>query len=335
MSFSAFLLRCLAVSLGITALGCASLRSGPARRYPSQAPASTQPPASAPAPAPAPARPAPVERSPEEPSFPIREELDVIYGQGAGEDLHLDLYTPKGPRSPIPTMVLLHGGGWCTGSKNEMRPAARAFAEKGFVTVAVEYRLAPRHRFPAQLHDVKCAVRWLRANADRYQIDPERIGVLGGSAGGHLALLLGLTEPTDGLEGEGGCPEQSSRVQVVINLMGPVDLSRPGWPDATERMIADLVGGSREKTLAAYRSASPFTYIHRGAPPVLTIHGTKDELVPFDQAKLLHASLRAAGVTTWLEPMRDKGHGGDWTSDDMKRCVGVVQEFLARNLIAR
>lgn len=325
------MLRCLAVAFGVTALGCASLRNGPARRYPAN-----QPKATPPAPAPVPPRPAPAAPPPTQPqSYPVREELDVVYGQGGSEELHLDLYRPQGLRGPLPTMILLHGGGWCTGSKNEMRPAARAFAEKGYVTAAVGYRLAPRYHFPAQLHDVKCAVRWLRANADRYQVDSQRIGVLGGSAGGHLALLLGLTEPKDGLEGEGGWREQSSKVQAVINLMGPVDLSRPGWPEATEHMIADFVGGSRAKAFEAYRSASPFTYIHRGAPPILTIHGTKDGLVPFDQAQLLHSSLRTAGVTTWLEPMKDKGHGGDWNSDDLKRCVGVVEDFLAQNLTAR
>ena len=332
MSVSALPRCCLALILGVAVFGCASLRNGPAKRYTPPTPVPAPTPAPAP---PAPTPPAPAEHSPEPQSLPVREELDVVYCRGGSEDLHLDLYVPKSLRGPLPTMVLLHGGGWCSGSKNDMRPAARAFAEKGYATVAVEYRLTPQHRFPAQLHDVKCAVRWLRANAARCQVDPERIGVMGGSAGGHLALLLALTEPKDGLEGDGGCPEQSSKVQAVINLMGPVDLSRPGWPDVTERMIADLVGGNRERTLAACRSASPFSYIHRGAPPVLTIHGTKDEIVPYDQARLLHESLRAAGVTTWLEPLKDKGHGGDWTPDDMKRCVGVVQEFLARNLLPR
>ncbi len=329
MSFSAILLRCLILTVGAAAFGCASLRNGPARRYPSTASAPSRPAPSRPAPPP----PAPTETPPETPpSHPVREDLDIVYGQGGGEDLHLDMYAPKDLPGPLPAMVLLHGGGWCMGSKNEMRPVARSFAERGYVAVPVQYRLAPRHRFPAQLHDAKAAVRWLRANADRYRVDPERIGALGGSAGGHLALLLGLTEPKDGLEGEGGHPEQSSKVQVVINMMGPTDLSRPGWPEMTDKMIADLLGGSREQEPAVYRSASPASYVHRGAPPVLTLHGTKDPIVPYEQAQLLHASLRRAGAITWLEPMKDKGHGGDLTPDDMRRCVGVIDEFLARYL---
>ncbi|HEY7424472.1 MAG TPA: alpha/beta hydrolase [Gemmataceae bacterium] len=331
MSFSTLLLRCLALVAGLAAFGCASLRNGPARRYPSTPPT----PALATAPAPAPARPAPAERPPETPSQPIREELDIVYGQGGDEDLHLDLYVPENGRGPLPAIVLLHGGGWCTGTKNDMRPAARAFAEHGYVAVTVQYRLAPQHRFPAQLHDAKCAVRWLRANVDRYQVDPERIGVLGGSAGGHLALLVGLTEPKDGLEGEGGHPEQSSKVQAVINMMGPTDLNRSGWPEMTEKMIAGLLGGSRDQEPTAYRCASPASYVRRGAPPVLTLHGTKDSIVPYEQAQLLHASLRAAGATTWLEPMKDKGHGGDLTPDDMRRYVGVINEFLTRYLKPR
>jgi acetyl esterase/lipase len=221
------------------------------------------------------------------------------------------------------------------GSKNDMRPAARAFAERGYVTVTVQYRLAPQHHFPAQLHDAKCAVRWLRANADRYQVDPERIGVLGGSAGGHLALLVGLTEPRDGLEGEGGHPEQSSKVQAIINMMGPTDLSRPGWPEITEKMIVELLGSSRDQAPSAYRSASPASYVRRGAPPVLTLHGTKDPIIPYEQAQLLHASLRSAGAVTWLEPMRDKGHGGDLTPDDVRHYIGVIDEFLTRYLKPR
>ena len=143
------------------------------------------------------------------------------------------------------------------------------------------------------------------------------LGRLGFSAGAHLALLLGLTEPKDGFEGDGGHPEQSSKVQAVVNMMGPTDLSRSAWPSQTDRLITDLLGGSREQIPSVYWAASPLAYVHRGGPPVLTMHGTKDPIVPFEQAQLLHASLRRAHATSRLEPVKDKGHGEDWSREEL------------------
>jgi acetyl esterase/lipase len=265
----------------------------------------------------------------------VREQLDIVYGKGGGEDLKLDLYAPRKLAVPAPAVVVLHGGGWTVGSKNDIRPMARAFAEQGYVAVTVAYRLAPQHRFPAQIEDAKCAIRWLRANAGRYRVDPERIGVVGFSAGAHLALLLGLTGPRDGLEGNGGHAEQSSRVQAVVNCMGPTDLARPGWPAASDKMIFALVGGSREDFPAVYRAASPLTYVRPGAPPVLTIHGTTDALVPYEQATLLHEALNAAGVLSYLETMQNRGHGDDWAREEMQRIAGFILEFLDRHLMQR
>jgi acetyl esterase/lipase len=319
LSSFAPLLRPLALLAGAAALGCAAARPGAAGS------SSAAPPAPAPTPAPVTAL-APVG---------VREHLDLVYGTGGGEELKLDLYAPRELPSPVPGMVVLHGGGWAVGSKNDFRPLARAFAERGYVAVTVAYRLAPQHKFPAQVEDAKCAVRWLRANARRYRVDPERIGVVGVSAGAHLALLLGLTDARDGLEGSGGHPEQSSRVQAVINCMGPTDLTRPGWPAVSDRMIVALVGGTREQLPAVYRAASPLTYVRPGAPPVLTIHGTSDSLVPYEQAMLLHAALGEAGVPSYLETMRDRGHADDWTGEEMLRIAGVILDFADRHLMQR
>ncbi len=328
-SFSplACLLRTLTLIAGAATLGCASSQPRPAAPGPTHGPT----PASAPAAAPA----APAAPAPAKPTAGIREELDVVYGTGGGQELKLDLYAPKGLRAATPAVLVLHGGGWAFGSKNDFRPLAHAFAERGYVAVTASYRFAPLHRFPAQIEDAKCAVRFLRASASRYRIDPERIGVVGVSAGAHLALLLGLTEPRDGLEGHGGHEGQSSRVQAVVNCMGPTDLGRPGWPDTSDRMIFALMGGSREQIPAAYRSASPMTYIHPGAPPVLTIHGTSDALVPYEQATLLHDALRQAGVPSFLETVRDRGHADDWTPQDLQRVAAVILDFADRHLAAR
>ena len=265
----------------------------------------------------------------------MREELDVVYGHAGGEDLQLDLYAPKDSAGPLPAVVILHGGGWAKGSHELFRPLAGALAAHGYVAASVGYRLAPRHKFPAQIQDVKCSVRWLRANADRYQIDSERIAALGFSAGAHLALLLGLTEASDGLEGGGGNAEQSSRVQAVVNISGPTDLTRPEWPDATKAIMFDLMGGSREQLPGVYRMASPLAYVHRGAPPVLTIHGTSDPVVPYEQARLLHTALRRARVSSRLELLHGKGHGDDWSSDNQSRNAALIREFLDTNLRQR
>jgi acetyl esterase/lipase len=231
--------------------------------------------------------------------------------------------------------VILHGGGWTKGCKEDLRFVARGFSERGYVAMTVSYRLAPQHKFPAPLNDAKCAVRWLRAHAAGYRVDPDRVGVMGFSAGAHLALLMGVTEPTDGLEGDGGYPEQSSRVQAVVNLMGPTDLHRGGWPAVTDQLLADLLGGGRDQIPAAYWAASPVAYVHRGAAPVLTFHGTNDPLVPYDQAKVLHASLRQARVSSRLETIKGKGHGEDWTRDELVHNVAIIQEFLDKTLAAR
>jgi acetyl esterase/lipase len=259
----------------------------------------------------------------------------VVYGKGGGDELKLDLYTPTRSSGPLPALVFLHGGGWCMGSKADCRDLARFFAEHGYFTVSVGYRLTPGHRFPAQLEDAKCAVRWLRANAAYYHVDAEAIGAVGVSAGAHLALLLGLTGPANGFEGEGGYAEQSSQVQAVVNVMGPTDLTRPGWPEAVDKILVDLLGGGRDKLAVAYRAASPLTYVAHGAPPVLTIHGTSDLIVPYEQAQLLHTALRDAGVTSWLETVRDKGHAFDWTPEDWQRFKALILAFADKHLKRR
>jgi acetyl esterase/lipase len=265
-------------------------------------------------------------------SHPIREELNVVYAHAGGEDLQLDLFVPKDAPGPFPAVVILHGGGWSKGSHEVHRPLAAELAGQGYVAATVGYRLAPRHRFPAQIQDAKCAVRWLRAHAERCQIDSERIAALGHSAGAHLALLLGLTEAKDGLEGEGGHPEQSSRVQAVINIAGPTDLTRQDWPPATQLIIADFLGGSREQLPGTYRAASPMAYVHRGAPPVLTIHGSADQVVPYQQAQLLHAALRKARVSSQLMTLHGKDHGENWGPKEQQRNAAAIRAFLDAHL---
>ena len=262
-------------------------------------------------------------------------EKDVTYGRADGVDLKLDMAKPAGSTGPVPAIVCIHGGAWMSGSKSAYEPIIRQFADAGYVAAAVEYRFAPAHKWPAQVEDVKCAVRYLRAHAKELNIDPNKIGAIGDSAGGHLALLLGLMDPKDGLEGNGGNPAMSSKVQAVVNIYGPVDLrtwhvppeaeaaATQAFGKSSEDMLADFIGTS-DRTAALMAQASPVTYVNASDPPILTFHGTKDQLVPFDQATTLQAALEKAGVTHKLVPLEGGGHGLD-----AMQIATVSQQALA------
>src|SRR6516164_2314897 len=146
----------------------------------------------------------------------IRVERDLVYGKAGRVQLQLNLALPKKGKGPFPAVVCIHGGGWYQGQRQDMDPMTELLARRGYVAATVGYRLVPSVRFPAQIEDCKAAVRWLRANARKYHINPDRIGAIGPLAGGHLSCLLGVTDKKDGLEGSGGNPEPSRRVQAVV-----------------------------------------------------------------------------------------------------------------------
>src|SRR5262245_57591536 len=145
----------------------------------------------------------------------VRFEKDLVFGKGGDTDLQLDLAMPKDGDGPFPALVCIHGGGWKGGKRQDHDELSKTMAAQGYVCVTITYRLAPDTKFPGQVEDCKAAVRWLRANAKKYKVNPEKIGAFGFSAGGHLSCMLGTTDKNDGLEGKGGNPEQSSRVQAV------------------------------------------------------------------------------------------------------------------------
>ena len=146
--------------------------------------------------------------------------------------------------------------------------------------------------FPAQIHDAKAAIRWVRANAKKYHVDPNRIGVTGGSAGGHLSLLVGLTDPSSNLEGDSGNPDQSSRVQAVVNVFGPTDMTFCHEKSSVAWIFRLFMGGTPSEAAERYKAASPLTYVSEDDPPVLTLHGTEDTLVPVEQARLLDKRMK-------------------------------------------
>ncbi len=254
---------------------------------------------------------------------------DVEYGKVGEEKLLLDLASPPKGGQPRPGLIFIHGGGWAGGKKEDFTGLAKDFAAEGFVAVSVNYRLAPKHVFPAQVEDCKCAVRWMRAHAEELGLDPQRIGAIGGSAGGHLALMLGVMDSGDGLEGDGGWGDQSSKVQAVVNYVGPSDLLGP-LPEISQGILANFLGGKREEKHDAAVQASPVTYINAGDAPSLSFMGTKDPLVPHDQGVTLTNKLTEAKVPGRVEFILGAGHG--FAPEEMQRTLKASKEFLKEQL---
>jgi acetyl esterase/lipase len=240
---------------------------------------------------------------------PIHEETGVVVGKGGDDDLKLDLALPAGD-GPFPVVICIHGGGWVGGDRTQLHTTLKRFAGRGYVAASPDYRLAPKNRFPAQIEDCKAAVRFLRANAKQYHIDPERIGVVGFAAGGHLACLLGVTAKGDDLEGTGGNPDESSRVQAVVSFFGPTDLTTDDWgKEAEEKNLIPLMGGPRADKPHAYRRASPVTYAGKDAPPFLFVHGVEDKIVRLEQSTKLADKLKEAGASARVVALEGEGHG--------------------------
>ena len=264
-------------------------------------------------------------------------EEKITYRSVEGEELQLDLARPDG-EGPYPAIVFIHGGGWRGGNRAAYRREIEEAARRGYVAVTASYRLTQpdeqrkaKYPFPAQVHDVKCAIRWLRANAGKYRVDPDRIGVTGGSAGGHLSLMLGVTDESAGLEGEGCHSEQSSRVQAVVNVFGPTDmLHLHETSEGAAPIVASFLGGEPGEAEKAYRDASPITYVDSGDPPILTIHGTADTLVPPDQAERFDAAVKKAGADHELLLLEKQGHG--FRGEAVGEAQRAMYAFFDRHL---
>lgn len=250
------------------------------------------------------------------PVAPLTSIAAIEYGRGGETALELDLLGPYPlPSSPLPTIVRTTGEGWAeenrAGASMQPRPpGARFLAGAGFLVAVVSSRLSWQATFPAQIHDVKAAIRWLRANAGSYPIDPSRIGIIGDSAGGHLAALAALTTVRPDLEGDSGSPGYSSAVQATVAISAPTDFLAPGAYniDTPPSLIIDLFGGTVHQHREMMRIASPIYHVHRQAPPFLIVHGTRDETVPFDQGERLHHALAHAGSSTSFVPIEGGFH---------------------------
>lgn len=256
----------------------------------------------------------------------------VEYCEAAGQKLHLDIARPDKLDKPAPCILYIHGGAWRAGDKAGHISQTFAAARQGYVSATVQYRFCPKHPFPAQIEDVKCAVRYLRANAKKYQLDPDRIGAIGYSAGAHLSMLLGTMGESDGLEGTSGYADQKSQVQAVVAYFGPTDLAADDFPPTSQGLLKDFLGGTLQEVPEQYKKASPVTYASKGDAPLLIFQGTKDPLVPHTQAFKMVDAMTAVGVTGRVELLLGAAHG--WGGDDIKRTEREAMAFFDKHLKA-
>jgi acetyl esterase/lipase len=259
----------------------------------------------------------------------------VIYGKGGGRDLGLALFLPKDDEPLHPGIVFIHGGGWTGGSPAHFSQQAAYLAGKGYVGACVEYRLSGEAKFPAAVEDVKCAVRWMRANAEKYKIDPERIASVGGSAGGHLASILGVMDKADGLEGDGGHGGYSSKTNAVVAFNGAFSFmvlqehmqnisKQRSQPSAPERFI----GGTIKELPEKFKQASPMTYVDETDAPHLFLHGTADGLVPIRQSVDMMKALEKVGVRAELYAAEGEGHGFFNKGPQYEKTLKRMEQFL-------
>ena len=274
--------------------------------------------------------------------LPVQAQNNITYATRGATPLKLDLVAPK-EGGPYPAIVLLHGGAWCVGDRSDLsRPGkdksgARTpavieqFATRGYVVASVSYRLAPKSKFPAQLADVRTAIRFLRANAKTYNVDPDQVAVGGFSAGAHLALLAGLADKSPEFDGP-DFPDQSNRVRCVLSYFGPTDLSlyaaSAGLEDA---YMVPLLGKECRTDPEVYRRASPIQHVSRDDPPVMMVHGTADVIVPIIHSERLLDKLHDNGVTAELVTMKGEGHG-EWRPSVSAKSTREAIRFLDQHM---
>lgn len=271
----------------------------------------------------------------------VRLERDIAYIPDGDESQKLDLYLPEQvPAVPLPLVVHIHGGGWLGGSKFPCPVAG--MAEKGYVVASIEYRFSNKAVFPAQIQDCQAAIRWLRANHEKYHFDPEKIGVVGASAGGHLSALVGTSGGKNTFPIIGGNAEQSDRVQAVCDLFGPTDFTTVVQQAAEDTKVKNifqfnspkdpysLLIGANLGDKAKSSAVSPVTYVSKDNPPFLILHGTHDALVPYAQSVQFSESLKEKGVPVWLQTLPGAGHGGP--AFGQPAMLQLMQDFFDKFL---
>lgn len=265
-------------------------------------------------------------------------QADITYATANGTELKLDLYVPRNRSRLIPTLLLFHGGGWVAGRKESNVLQLLPYLSMGWAAANVEYRLGQVSPAPAAVEDCRCALRWVVQHAKNYSLDTARIVLTGGSAGGHLALITGMLPPGNPFDRQ--CPTDNSirwgagtepevKVAAIVNWFGITDVAELlDGPDAKHYAI-EWLGSLKERQEIA-RQVSPITYVRPGIPPVITLHGDRDDIVPYTQAVRLHAALDKAGVPNSLITVSGAGHGG-FSKQQLVDGFTAIREFLRKN----
>ena len=269
---------------------------------------------------------------------------NIVYQTSNNYEAKLDVYTPaEGPQpgAPTPVVVVIHGGGWIAGSKEERVLEMMPYLQMGFAAVNVEYRLAKSSLAPAAVEDCRCALHWVFTNAKKFNFDPNRVVLQGGSAGGHLVLTTGMLTPKDGFDK--GCwsgPENvwsenpgtsgEPRVAAIVNWFGIADVLDE-LHGANAKGYAVIWLGDQPNADEIAKRVSPINYVNKNNPPIITIHGDKDQLVPYEQSVRLHKALDAAGVPNQLVTMPGAGHGG-FSYEQNQKAWAAIREFLKKNV---
>src|SRR5580693_5406396 len=261
-----------------------------------------------------------------------RVEPNLLYLSVGGWNGKLDLYLPRRARDPMPIALLFHGGGWQSGAKDEIALDVLPYLEMGFAVANVDYRLAHVATAPAAVEDSRCALRWVIRHAKQYGLDVDRLILVGSSAGAHLALMAALAPAAAGFDGL--CPgDEPLRAAAVINFFGVVDVAALlGPPNPRDFAVGWIGDGPQRLELA--RRLSPITYVTKAAPPIFTAHGDADPVVPFAQAKQLHAALDRVGVPNRLFPLRHGGHG-QFDGAEVLTVNRAVRDFLVQRGIIK
>lgn len=258
-------------------------------------------------------------------------EAGIEYTNPDDQHLQLNLARPKTGDGPFPTVLCIHGGGFRAGKRDGYDALCIKLAERGFVAATCSYRLAPKYQFPAAVHDTKAAVRWLRANAAQYKINPSKIGVTGGSAGGHLAQFLAVTPDVPEFEGTGGNADQSSTVACVVNVYGPSDFTKSYGKSVDAHEVLPLwLGGNLETARVRHIRSSPLYWVTPNAAPTLCIHGTEDKYVAHEQAVWMVDKLKAATVEAELLTLEGAGHG--FKGADAEKADQALFAFFEKQL---
>ncbi len=245
----------------------------------------------------------------------IKEHKDIVYKTLESTKLKLDIYHQKNITKTTPLIIFIHGGAWKKGDKHDYWPYLIPYAEKGYITATIQYRLTDVAIYPAQLNDVTSAINWLQDHADDYHIDKNKIVLVGGSAGGHLAMLAAYSDPSLNIKG-------------IVNLYGPSDLTTPYAREVPS--VQKFIGKTYQEAPELYTTASPITYVSKGIPPTLTFQGTLDELVPYEQSDNLDKKIKEAGAMSYYHKLKGWPHTMDMSVKVNEYCQYYMDEFFEK-----